>query len=905
LLTIVLVDDNPDDLYMIKRSLVRGFDQIQIREVMTSQALEETLLTGDFDLVITDYHLGFSDGLKVLKRIKQRHPACPVVMFTLTGSEEIAVEAMKSGFEDYILKTPQHLAQLTATVTRILNHQLERKALESTRKALQESETRYRSMFQSDHAMMLVYDPNSSLIVDANPAACTTYGYSLTEFTNLTLQAINLGAQESLDLNTERVLNGEINFFEVQHRLKNRQIVDMEIYSAPLEVNGRTLIYQIIHDVTERRAVQEQLKLQAVVLEAAANAIVILNRQGTIQWANLAFTNLTGYDLSEVVGQNLRLLDSMNQPTSFYNAMWNQILEGRIWQGQLKNRRKDGSEYVEEMTMTPVRNDKNEISHFIAIKQDITQAYEYQRELQLIEKIAWRLRENDEIQKVAQDLLEETLAVIETTTGNVVLLNAEENNSIVSSSRGWFEHIPKPTSAPLAGIAKIVLQSGKTYLIRDLLHDPNINRAVLKFVPPGWAGAMIPIRVGTDTLGVLSVVVPEPRTISSREISMLERAAELAASAIGRRTLRRQVESKYRQLSLLRDIDLAITSSIDLESVLKFFSRECVEQLNVDAAAVVLYQTSSQSLQDTALTGFYNPAPDQHWQLGEGYVGKAALGRQVLYIPDLQNQTQSPSPQIWQDEHFVSYWAIPLWSKGGLQGVLELFTRTKTDFGSGWQDFLRSLAVQAAMAIENSKLYNDLQIANQDLESAYDATIQALSLAIDLRDHETEGHSQRVTKLSEELARHMNLPTEDIVQIRRGALLHDIGKLGVPDNVLLKPGKLDTQEWQLMKQHPVLAHQWLSKIPFLRPALEIPYSHHERMDGSGYPLGLHGNQIPLAARIFAVVDVYDALTSDRPYRKAWTKQKTLDYLRENVDLQFDKTVFEKFEQIINLDLVDS
>lgn len=181
-----------------------------------------------------------------------------------------------------------------------------------------------------------------------------------------------------------------------------------------------------------------------------------------------------------------------------------------------------------------------------------------------------------------------------------------------------------------------------------------------------------------------------------------------------------------------------------------------------------------------------------------------------------------------------------------------------------------------------------------DLETAYDATIEALASAIDLRDHETQGHSRRVAELSVQLGKAMGMPEQELAAMLRGALLHDVGKLGVPDTILLKPGKLSEEEWAVMKQHPVLAQEWLSRIPFLRSALEIPYAHHERWDGSGYPRGLKGEEIPLLARVFAVADVYDALTSDRPYRPALGHREALDYIAAQAGQQFDPQVVEKF-----------
>lgn len=165
---------------------------------------------------------------------------------------------------------------------------------------------------------------------------------------------------------------------------------------------------------------------------------------------------------------------------------------------------------------------------------------------------------------------------------------------------------------------------------------------------------------------------------------------------------------------------------------------------------------------------------------------------------------------------------------------------------------------------------------------------------MELRDQETAGHTERVTSLTLRLARALGVPEEDLEHLRRGAILHDVGKIAIPDAILLKPGPLTEEEWAVMKMHPIYAYQWLSGIPFLRKALEIPYAHHERWDGSGYPRGLKGEAIPLSARIFAVVDVYDALTSDRPYRKAGPREKALAYLREEAGRLFDPEVVRAF-----------
>ncbi|NLF51306.1 MAG: PAS domain S-box protein [Leptolinea sp.] len=189
--------------------------------------------------------------------------------------------------------------------------------------------------------------------------------------------------------------------------------------------------------------------------------------------------------------------------------------------------------------------------------------------------------------------------------------------------------------------------------------------------------------------------------------------------------------------------------------------------------------------------------------------------------------------------------------------------------------------------------------AEEELQTAYDATLEGWAAALELREKETANHSRNVVEMTVRIAEHFQVSEEEIIHIRRGALLHDIGKMGIPDSILLKPGPLSSDEWNVMKMHPVFAWRLLSGIPYLEPALAIPYSHHERWDGTGYPQGLKGTEIPLSARIFAVVDVWDALSSDRPYRPAWTYDTVIQYIKDQSGVFFDPDVVQVFLEIIN------
>jgi HD-GYP domain-containing protein (c-di-GMP phosphodiesterase class II) len=256
-------------------------------------------------------------------------------------------------------------------------------------------------------------------------------------------------------------------------------------------------------------------------------------------------------------------------------------------------------------------------------------------------------------------------------------------------------------------------------------------------------------------------------------------------------------------------------------------------------------------------------------------------------------------------EGFVSYIGVPLAARGQVKGVLELYQRSPLDQDPEWWDFLEALSRQAAIAIDNASLFKDLQTSNLELTLAYDTTLEGWARALELRDKETQGHSERVTGLTQRLALAMGMNEEQLVHVRRGTMLHDIGKMGLPDNILLKPGPLTEDEWEVMRQHPIYAYNLLKGIPFLEKALDIPYCHHEKWDGSGYPQGLKGEQIPLAARVFALVDVWDALLSDRPYRQAWTREQVIAYLQEQAGVHFDPSVVQTFLELIEQEEADT
>jgi len=361
----------------------------------------------------------------------------------------------------------------------------------------------------------------------------------------------------------------------------------------------------------------------------------------------------------------------------------------------------------------------------------------------------------------------------------------------------------------------------------------------------------------------------------------------------------KQVEEKIKtplaQLASLRAIDVAIMSTHDLRMIFYILLSQTIAKLDVDAARILLFNSSTKMLEFGAAQGFYVADIEKAYvQFGEEIAGRAAREGILIDGHRLTKDFFSANAPLFANEGFTCFYAVPLISKGKLKGVLEVFEKEHVHHDRGWVDFLNSLAGQAAIAIDNASLFLDLQRSNTDLRLAYETTLEGWSAALDLRDRETEGHTQRVTKLTEQIAKSVGITGSELLNIRRGSLLHDIGKLGVPDRILHKRGPLTKSEWKTMCKHPEFAYDMLSPIAYLHGALDIPYCHHEKWDGSGYPRGLKGEEIPLAARIFAVVDVYDALTSDRPYRKGWPRKKALKYIHEQTGIHFDPRVVEVF-----------
>ncbi len=540
--------------------------------------------------------------------------------------------------------------------------------------------------------------------------------------------------------------------------------------------------------------------------------------------------------------------------------------------------------------------DQRDLQLAVAISHQAALTIQRTRLLEGLLRLSTELRQAATRAAMFPIILDTVSALIKVDGVGLALCQPGAPELVVEAVRGEWRPLQGQKLLPDEALRQQVLTRGQVYINNEVKADPRFERPELFSGLP--AVAFVPLVSPASTLGALGI--GRKAVIGESEVRLLLAMANIAASAMHSTNLREQTEQRLRRLTALRTIDLTITASRDLRVTLRTLLEQTRAQLRVDAASILLLQPETQTLEYAASLGFQTEALKYtRLRLGESFAGRAAQQRQVVHVANLalapNGLARAP---LLIAEGFVTYYGAPLIAEGQVIGVLEIFHRSSLAADQEWLDFVQALAGQAAIAIDNATLFEKLQQSNMELALAYDTTLEGWSRALDLRDKETEGHTQRVVELTLRLARVTGVPEAEWVHIRRGAILHDIGKMGIPDSILLKPGPLTDEEWVVMRRHPEYAYEWLSPITYLLPALPIPYYHHEKWDGTGYPGGLKGQQIPLAARLFAVADVWDALCSDRPYHKAWPEAQALAHIREQAGKHFDPQVVDAFWQLV-------
>jgi HD-GYP domain-containing protein (c-di-GMP phosphodiesterase class II) len=525
-----------------------------------------------------------------------------------------------------------------------------------------------------------------------------------------------------------------------------------------------------------------------------------------------------------------------------------------------------------------------------------------ERELsERLERLSRALSEILDLRKLLDLICRESVDVFNTHSAFLWLLEGGEliGFSAYGAGADQFIGMRVPIYDPQLLGARVARER-KPILVNDTPNSTEVDQKMIKlFNIKSMMG--IPLINGIRVLGSLMIADSEnPQRFDLQDVKMASIFGGHAALAIDNAQLYEKAQLYLKQEKALREIDFAISSNLELSAILQIVLYQARARLHIDACAILLLDPDTQTLEYTSGQGFRTEVIKKtHLHLGEGSAGYAAQEQRIFGRAEIESPAEiSDRAELIAAENFAAYFIAPLIAKDKLLGGLEIYHRAPLIMKTEWLKFLETLAGQAAIAIDNATLFAELQRSNSDLTQAYDTTLEGWSTALDLRDRETEGHTKRVTEMTVRLAERMGVSQQELIQIRRGALLHDIGKMGVPDRILLKPDKLTDEEWVIMRMHPTYAFQMLKPITYLQLALDIPYCHHEKWDGSGYPRGLRGEEIPLGARIFCIVDVYDALTSNRPYRAAWPKDRALDHIRGLSGTHFESRVVGAFLKMV-------
>ena len=653
---------------------------------------------------------------------------------------------------------------------------------------------------------------------------------------------------------------------------------------------------------------QSEERFRLLVERVKDYAIFMLDPAGRVVSWNAGAELIKGYRAEEIIGQHFsRFYSEEDRQQGKPEQELEQVRE----QGSCENRswrvRQDGSRYFADVVVTALRDEQGDLLGFADITRDITELKKAEDSLNLLVSGIEKVAQVQSLQDLAQEIC---LSVAKAFDFRFVWLGQIYPDGVVrpifmaGDGADCLEQlkIRYDDSPQGRGPVGRAIRDGVPVVVNDIAAETDFAPWSAIAQEKGYrSAAAFPLIRGREPFGNLSVYSDQTGFFNPDRVRLLSTFAGIAAKFLENARLTEQTERRFKQLASLKKIDLAMASSTDLRVILDVLVEQVIDLSGLDAAAVLLFNPHANRLEYTATRGLKaDQVVHSHLSLGDNCLSSRVLREhRGIHVPDL-NLAETDLIHLGElvSQGFVSYLGEPLVAKGKDLGVLEGYSRTPLSLGSELLAFFAALAGQAAIAIDHTTLFDDLRRSHHDLTLAYDATLEGLARTMELRDYETQGHSERVTEMTVRLAQRLGMSGQELDHLRRGALLHDIGKIGIPDSILLKPGPLDEAQWKVMWQHPEKAFRLLAPIAYLKPSLDIPYCHHEKWDGSGYPRGLAGEVIPLAARIFAIVDVWDALSSDRPYKSAWPVEKILETLKEQAGKHFDPRVVEAFLEIL-------
>lgn len=954
LLRALIVEDSESDSDLIIRHLEKGLYRVESRRVDRAEDMREALETQEWDLVISDFNLPSFDALSALAMLQETTRDIPFIVVSGTIGEETAVGLMKAGAHDYLMK--DHLGRLVPAIKRELAEARMRRDHRQAQESLEEAQTRYRMLFDQSPFGVLLIDPDTTRPIEFNDRAYRQLGYTAEEFARLPLSAYEVeNSRANLARKNGDKEDGWTEFSAI-HRTKSGEMRHIEVTVRKMLLGGAQVLHCVHNDVTERKQIEasyhEGERLFQTLMELLPVGVFRTDVDGLCKYANRKWLRMTGLTFEQAEAKGWMKVLHPEDLDHVLESIENELIKTGVWNREFRFiTPQDTIVWVQGMA-SELLDDAGGRVGFIGVAIDITERREAEKALRESEekfrqvfdnsKVAISLTDlegrfincNPAVEKILgyspEDYCKLTIKTIAHRDeagrnlslfkemvagkrdfysielryrhrdghyiwGNLTRTLVRDVNENPLFSIGMFEDITERKAAEEALRAseekfrRVFNNSGVAISLIDMdgrfiSCNPAVSK-ILGYSPEEYT-----------RLTVQTISHPED---GRRNISLVK---ELIDEKIDHFTMEKR--NRHRDGHYVWG---QLTSSMvrDAEGRPLFIVGMFEDITERKAAEEALRESKEhyQSLFHNMMNGFAycrmiyaegEPVDFIYEEVNEAFSNLSGLkevtGKRVSeVIPGF----------IKQDRELLE-----MYSRVALSGNPETFEYYINALDDWYSISAYSPKKEYFVAVfdvitKRKQAEQSLRQFASELQEAYDATLQGWSAALEMRERETAGHSHRVVRMTLDLARAAGIDGDRMMHIERGALLHDIGKMGIPDSILLKPGPLTDDEWVVMRQHPVYAYRLLSHIPYLRPALEIPYHHHERWDGSGYPQGLTGEAIPLPARLFAVIDVWDALSSDRPYRPAWSPEAVRSYIENQADKHFDPGVVKLFLEMID------
>ncbi len=669
-----------------------------------------------------------------------------------------------------------------------------------------------------------------------------------------------------------------------------------ELTLFPIRSDRGYMIGLITRDITNRRqteeARRERQEVSQTILDAYPNIAVLLDVTGHVLAANKPFARTVGAQAHEIVGANLYdILQPQEAATIRQQGMYEAVLSG---EPAVREIALDGRWYSD--TFYPIRNGDGTVSRVALFSYDMTANRQRERELEAVATVSSALRAALTRDEVYPIILNQIETLLDTDGIGLILRDPETGEVLVEQARGAWNALMHRRFSPAEATRGPILILKEPYLNNEI--ESSLHMFQTRPYNGLRATACVPLEIEGNIIG--SLWIGRKAEITQDDVRILSALAHTTANAIHRVSLYEQTRLYADQLALGSEIGRELGETLSLNEIYGRLSQSIYRMLpNLARVLITRFDTETQEivyaygLQDGRILNVSVIPRLPLRSADECDQSRAVHTRQPFVKNDCKLYLNGPSSPAVQSMLFV-----PLVFKGEALGALQLESYANRRFSNSDVQLLTLIGNTATIAVQNALLYENLQQSHMNLTLAYETTLEGWARALDLRDHGTQDHTHRVVELAVKLGQRLGMPAEELTNLRRGAQLHDIGKMGVPDSVLLKPGPLTEEEWKVMRMHPVYAYEMLYPVPEFRKIIDIPYCHHEKWDGSGYPRELSREEIPLPARIFSVVDVWDALCSDRPYRTAWPEEKVVSYLKSQSGRQFDPQVVTEFLELV-------